>query len=214
MRASMMASNKRAFALSFASIAPFSCIIDNAHAATTYLGDQINYGYGIVQVQITVDDAHIITQIDTPRVSTQGSNASYTHYALPTLVKEALAAQSAQIQGVSGASYLSQGWITSLASAIAKVGNVVSPTPAPTLSVTPSVSATPSPPLNPSPTPSATPSLTAPLTPTPTPVAPAPVLKPGAGVIQKSITCVKGATKKVVKGLNPKCPTGFTLKKP
>ena len=57
-------------------------------------------------------------------------------------------------------------------------------------------------------------------TPTPTPkptltVAQPPlVLKPGSSVIQKSITCVKGSVKKIVKGLNPKCPTGYTLKKP
>ena len=39
-------------------------------------------------------------------------------------------------------------------------------------------------------------------------------LVPKAGVIQKTITCVKGAVKKTVKGKNPKCPTGYTLKKP
>ena len=205
----MKVSNKRALALSLASIAPLSYITDHATAASTYLGDAINYNFGTVQVQITVDGANKITQIDTPQVSTHGSNASYTNYALPILVKEALAAQSASIQGVSGASYLSRGWITSLASAIAKEGNVAI-APAPTPTVSPTVI-----PMSPqmgegenqgehekSPTA------------TPTPVDPGLVLKPGAGVIQKSITCVKGATKKVIKGLNPKCPTGFTLKKP
>jgi hypothetical protein len=50
---------------------------------------------------------------------------------------------------------------------------------------------------------------------TPAPIASAPIiLKPGAGVIQKSITCVKGATKKLIKAIAPKCPPGFTLKKP
>jgi uncharacterized protein with FMN-binding domain len=205
----MKVSNKRALALSLASIAPLSYITDHATAASTFLGDAINYNFGTVQVQITVDGANKITQIDTPQVSTRGSNASYTNYALPILVKEALAAQSANIQGVSGASYLSRGWTTSLASAIAKEGNVaIAPAPTPTAS--PTVK-----PISPqmgegenqgedekSPTS------------TPTPVVPGLVLKPGAGVIQKSITCVKGATKKVIKGLNPKCPTGFTLKKP
>jgi hypothetical protein len=33
------------------------------------------------------------------------------------------------------------------------------------------------------------------------------------GIIKKTITCVKGAAKKTVKAVNPKCPTGFTLKK-
>jgi len=232
----MKVSNKRALALSLASIAPLSYITDHATAASTFLGDAINYNFGTVQVQITVDGANKITQIDTPQVSTRGSNASYTNYALPILVKEALAAQSANIQGVSGASYLSRGWITSLASAIAKEGNVaIAPAPTPTASPT----VIPMSPQmgegenqgeheggeheggehqdrrSPAPITSRTP---APIikspTATPTPVVPGLVLKPGAGVIQKSITCVKGATKKVIKGLNPKCPTGFTLKKP
>lgn len=58
----------------------------------------------------------------------------------------------------------------------------------------------------PAPTPVAT---TAPVTPAPVvapAVTPAPVVaKPAL----KSITCVKGKTKKVVKALSPKCPTGY-----
>jgi uncharacterized protein with FMN-binding domain len=236
----MRVSNKRALALSLASIAPLSYITDHAAAASTFLGDAINYNFGTVQVQITVDSANQITQIDTPQVSTRGSNASYTNYALPILVKEALAAQTANIQGVSGASYLSRGWITSLASAIAKEGNVIN-APAPTPTASPTVKPM-SPQMgegenqgenqgekqggeqeggehrdlrSPAPLTSRTPApiIKSPAA-TPTPVDPGLVLKPGAGVIQKSITCVKGATKKVIKGLNPKCPTGFTLKKP
>lgn len=204
---------------------------DLAHANTSYLGTATNYGYGIVQVQITVDAIGRITQIDTPQYSRSGANGSYASYALPILVKEALAAQSATIQGVSGASYISRGWITSLASAIAKVGSVTTATPTPTPSATASSTprATPAPtipaaggehesgehedgeesprPMKPAPI------VTKPATPAPVASAPI-VLKPGAGVIQKSITCVKGATKKVIKGFAPKCPTGFTLKKP
>ena len=249
----------RALTLSLAGTCSLTGIADFAHAATTFLGDPVNYSYGTVQVQITVDSANKITQIDTPQVSTRGSNSSYTNYALPILVKEALAAQSANIQGVSGASYLSRGWISSLASAIAKSGSVttpaapVTPTPRPTPAQTvapatggegegfgddanrphqgfgeggegeggehhrgPALPITPKSPApivkSPSSTPTSKPSSTP--SASPTPVDPGLGLKPGAGVIQKSITCVKGATKKVVKGLNPKCPTGFTLKKP
>jgi hypothetical protein len=38
-------------------------------------------------------------------------------------------------------------------------------------------------------------------------------LVPKAGVIAKTITCVKGKLTKTVKSTNPKCPTGYTLKK-
>jgi len=258
---------KRAFSLSIAStcalvgIGEIGQMGQVAHASTTFLGDPINYSFGTVQVQITTDGSGKITQIDTPQYSRSGANGSYANYAIPILVKEALAAQSATIQGVSGASYISRGWITSLASAIAKVGSVTTST-TPTPVVTPSkpaASATPVSPTTaptiaptipaasgeheggeheggeheggeggeeaprprPTPTPKAKPTAPAPAatptaTPTASPISPvAPIiLKPGAGVIQKSITCVKGATKKVIKGIAPKCPPGFTLKKP
>jgi len=249
----------RAFSISLAGACSLTGIVDFAHAATTYLGDAINYSFGIVQVQITVDDNGKITKIDTPQVSTRGSNGSYTNYALPILVTEALKAQSANIQGVSGASYLSRGWTTSLASAIAQISRatVATPvaTPTPVRAASPTPTPTPARTIAPAPAPTfvmggendehgengehgenegrppktPTPVIKSPTpvaskTPTATPIAtpkptlnvtqPPLVLKPGSSVIQKSITCVKGSVKKVVKGLNPKCPTGYTLKKP
>ena len=240
-----MQANKgvRAFALSLAGACSLTGIIDEAHAATTYLGNAVNYNFGTVQVQITVDDSGKITKIDTPQVSTRGSNASYTNYALPILVSEALKEQSAAIQGVSGASYLSRGWSSSLASAIAqlpKSSTSSTPTPQTTQSPTPTSTHTASPMATPpstgegeghesegpesaghkaTPTPSPTVKVTPITTSTPTPQPTAPstppiVLKPGVNVIQKTITCVKGAAKKVVKALNPKCPAGYKLKKP
>ncbi len=240
-----MQANKgvRAFALSLAGACSLTGIIDEAHAATTYLGNAVNYNFGTVQVQITVDDSGKITKIDTPQVSTRGSNASYTNYALPILVSESLKEQSAAIQGVSGASYLSRGWISSLASAIAqlpKSSTSSTPTPQTTQSPTPTSTHTASPMATPpstgegeghesegpesaghkaTPTPSLTVKVTPITTSTPTPQPTAPstppiVLKPGVNVIQKTITCVKGAAKKVVKALNPKCPAGYKLKKP
>lgn len=236
----------RAFSISLAGACSLTGIADLAHAATTYLGDAINYSFGIVQVQITVDDAGKITKIDTPQVSARGSNGAYTSYAVPILITEALKAQSANIQGVSGASYLSRGWTTSLASAIAQISRATVATPTPSLAPTPIRTITPAPvptiamggendehgengenegrppktptPVIKSPTPvaSKTPTATPIATPKPTlnVTQPPLVLKPGSSVIQKSITCVKGSVKKVVKGLNPKCPTGYTLKKP
>jgi len=236
----------RAFSISLAGACSLTGIADLAHAATTYLGDAINYSFGIVQVQITVDDTGKITKIDTPQVSARGSNGAYTSYAVPILITEALKAQSANIQGVSGASYLSRGWTTSLASAIAQISRATVATPTPSLAPTPIRTIPPAPvptiamggendehgengenegrppktptPVIKSPTPVASKSPTATPIATPKPTLnvtqPPLVLKPGSSVIQKSITCVKGSVKKVVKGLNPKCPTGYTLKKP
>jgi uncharacterized protein with FMN-binding domain len=238
----------RAFSISLAGACSLTGITELAHAATTYLGDAINYSFGTVQVQITVDDAGKITKIDTPQVSARGSNGAYTSYAVPILITEALKAQSANIQGVSGASYLSRGWIASLASAIAQIprATVATPTatPTPIRTITPAPvptiamggendehgetgeneghrPATPTPVMKSptavaSPAPTAKPSPTAKPTPSPTLAISQPplVLKPGASVIQKSITCVKGSLKVVKKGLKPLCPPGYTLKKP
>ena len=89
----------------------------------TFTGSTVsNPKGGSVQVAITVDGAsgvYRITSIATP-VQPGGGNASYANKAIPTLTNEALAAQSASINGVSGASEVSAAWISSLYSAIAQ----------------------------------------------------------------------------------------------
>jgi uncharacterized protein with FMN-binding domain len=89
-------------------------------AAETFTGDPITMRYGIVQVKITVQGGKII-DAQAVKVPT-GSNDRYTQMSVPVLRERTLAAQSANIQGVSGASFTSYGWYTSLASAIAKAG--------------------------------------------------------------------------------------------
>lgn len=102
--------------------------------ANLYTGNVVpNALGGNVQVQITIDNG-VITTINTP-VIPSGANAAYANMAIPTLVSEAISAQSANIQGVSGASYFSNAWKQSLASAIASAGSSFgttgTPTPAP-----------------------------------------------------------------------------------
>ena len=86
----------------------------------TFSGPSVNVNYGNVQVQITVKDGKIIdaTALQAP----SGRNDRWTNMALPILKKQTLAAQSANIQGASGASYTSYGWYTSLQGALAKAG--------------------------------------------------------------------------------------------
>jgi uncharacterized protein with FMN-binding domain len=86
----------------------------------TFVGPSINVNYGNVQVQITVKDGKIVdaTALQAP----SGRNDRWTNMALPILKKQTLAAQSANIQGASGASYTSYGWYTSLQGALAKAG--------------------------------------------------------------------------------------------
>ena len=89
-------------------------------APETFNGDAVTMRYGIVQVKITVQGGKIV---DAQAVQAPtGSNDRYTQKAVPVLREQTIAAQSANIQGVSGASFTSYGWYTSLASAIAKAG--------------------------------------------------------------------------------------------
>ena len=206
-------------------------------AAQTFLGHAANNALGgQLQVQITVD-AGKITAITTPIIPT-GRNAQYANYAVPILTQEALVAQSAVIQAVSGASYISSAWKQSLASAIAKAGSAVTGAPSSTPAKTPAPVATT---LSfsggenesegqeggddgyrsarpkrtraalPKPTPVVKPTLTS--TPTASPTPTTLNLTLGARVIKKTITCVKGSSVKTVKSTNPKCPSGYTLKK-
>ena len=86
----------------------------------TFVGPSVNVNYGNVQVKITVKDGKITdaTALQAP----SGRNDRWTNMALPVLKKQTLAAQSASIQGASGASYTSYGWYTSLQGALAKAG--------------------------------------------------------------------------------------------
>jgi uncharacterized protein with FMN-binding domain len=101
------------------SAAPTNAAPTNA-APETFTGDPVTMRYGIVQVKITVQGGKIV---DAQAVQAPtGSNDRYTQKAVPRLREQTIAAQSANIQGVSGASFTSYGWYTSLASAIAKAG--------------------------------------------------------------------------------------------
>ena len=117
-------------------------VVDNSFAVPqTFIGNSVANLYGgNVQVQITVNNG-LITAISTP-VQPTGSNAQFADMAIPTLIIEALAAQSANIQGVSGASAISAAWKSSLASAIANAGSAIGVS-TPTPSATPTVSYVP-----------------------------------------------------------------------
>ena len=89
-------------------------------AAGSFTGSVANTRYGPVQVKITVENGKIV---DAQAVKApSGSNDRYTQMAVPRLREQTIAAQSANIQGVSGASFTSFGWYKSLVSAIAKAG--------------------------------------------------------------------------------------------
>jgi len=86
----------------------------------TFTGDVVNVRYGNVQVKITVENGKIT---DAQAVQApSGRNDRWTQMAVPILRQQTLQAQSAHINGASGASFTSYGWYTSLVSALAKAG--------------------------------------------------------------------------------------------
>lgn len=78
-------------------------------------------GYGIVQVKITVVSGKMtaITPLSWP---TGGTSSNISGYAIPLLEKAALAAQSSNVATIGGASYTSEAFRSSLASAMANAG--------------------------------------------------------------------------------------------
>ena len=91
-----------------------------AGVSGTFIGPSVFVQYGNVQVQITVVNGRITDAQAV--VAPSGKNSRYTNMAIPILTRETLAAQSANIQGASGASYTSYGWFKSLQGALANAG--------------------------------------------------------------------------------------------
>lgn len=86
----------------------------------TFTGPSVNVNYGNVQVMITVSNGKITDAVAVK--APKGKNDRYTNMAVPILKQQTLQAQSANIQGASGASYTSYGWFKSLQGALAQAG--------------------------------------------------------------------------------------------
>jgi uncharacterized protein with FMN-binding domain len=86
----------------------------------TWVGSTVETRFGPVQVEIVVTDSKI-TDIKALQLTNQGGRSvQLSNYAAPILRQEVLAAQSAKVSSVSGATYTSEGYLTSLQSALDK----------------------------------------------------------------------------------------------
>ena len=84
----------------------------------TFDGDPYDNQYGTVQVQVTLQDGHL-TGVTALQMPYEHSRSQYiSQQAGPLLQQEALQAQSAQIDIVSGATYTSESYAQSLQSAL------------------------------------------------------------------------------------------------
>lgn len=96
-----------------ASAAPAGAIADG-----TQTGPAVNTRYGPVQVQVTIANGKVIdvTALELP--FDRSRSAAISQYAEPILRSEALQAQNAQIDLVSGATYTSDAYAQSLQAAL------------------------------------------------------------------------------------------------
>ncbi|MDX3353616.1 FMN-binding protein [Streptomyces sp. ME01-24h] len=87
-------------------------------ATGTFTGVPVDTPYGTVQVAATLTGGEITAVRVLQAPDDNGRDRQIAAYALPRLTQEALGAQSARIDAVSGASYTSQGYVQSLQSAL------------------------------------------------------------------------------------------------
>jgi uncharacterized protein with FMN-binding domain len=90
--------------------------------SATATGSSVATRFGPVQVKVTVTGSKVtgVTAVDYPTGNPR--DAQINAYAIPALNQEAVAAGSANISMISGATYTSQGYIASLQSALNQLG--------------------------------------------------------------------------------------------
>jgi uncharacterized protein with FMN-binding domain len=93
-------------------------VVSSGSATTVVNGASVDTRYGPVQVQLHVRGGRIVsaTAIDYPQGS--GRDREINSFAIPVLQKETIAAQNARIDTVSGATFTSDGYRTSLQAAL------------------------------------------------------------------------------------------------
>jgi uncharacterized protein with FMN-binding domain len=129
---------KRAIAVSVTTIAGTAAVLayqpGSLFASTSAPGGQTSAGaqtftgaagqtqWGPVQVEVTVEGGKVtaVTALSYPQNDPKSSQISAV--AIPSLEQQAMSAQSAQIDGVSGASYTSAAFAESLQSALTQAG--------------------------------------------------------------------------------------------
>ncbi|MGW0875675.1 FMN-binding protein [Streptomyces sp. NPDC002740] len=89
-----------------------------ATGTRTLTGDSVQTRWGPVQVRVTLKDGKLtdVTAVTYPQENPRDQQINA--YAIPQLTREALTAQSADIDTVSGATYTSDGYRQSLQSAL------------------------------------------------------------------------------------------------
>ncbi|WP_250545349.1 FMN-binding protein [Paenarthrobacter sp. DKR-5] len=84
----------------------------------TFTGQSVSTPYGNVQVQVTIASGKIAEVTPLQLTDADGRSQMISSQAAPMLRSEVLQAQSANVQSIGGATYTSEGYLTSLQSAL------------------------------------------------------------------------------------------------
>lgn len=105
------------------STAPSTNTASSPSTTRSATGAAVDYHYGILSVSVTASGKRI-TKVGIGTLNDGGNfrSQSIDQQSIPILEQQAVQAQSANIQGVSGASYTSAGFEQSLQSALGKLG--------------------------------------------------------------------------------------------
>ncbi|SDJ31838.1 Uncharacterized protein, contains FMN-binding domain [Frankineae bacterium MT45] len=93
-----------------------------ASSAKTTVGSAVTTRYGVVQVKVVTTGSVINSVAFVQLTAFDGRSQQINSYAGPVLLQETINAQSANIDGVSGATYTSDGYRQSLQSALDQAG--------------------------------------------------------------------------------------------
>ncbi len=88
----------------------------------TALGADVQYRYGELELEVTVTGSRITNVQPAIDTAFDPRSSQVNSYAEPLLQSQTLQAQSANINGVSGATYTSQAYVQSLQAALDKLG--------------------------------------------------------------------------------------------
>jgi uncharacterized protein with FMN-binding domain len=99
-----------------------SSATSTAPVTKSYTGQAVETQYGIVQIKVTVAGSKITNVSFVQLTAFDGRSQEINSQAAPILLQETMAAQSAHIDVVSGATYTSDGYLQSLQSALDEAG--------------------------------------------------------------------------------------------
>jgi uncharacterized protein with FMN-binding domain len=93
-------------------------LVGPAGGVRSAVGASEQFGYGLLDVKVTVSGTRI-TDVSVPTLQVAEYTSQYIcQQAIPLLRSEALTAQSARIDGISGATYTSEAYAASLQAAL------------------------------------------------------------------------------------------------